>query len=174
MGQEAPLTRIIPFALALSILLPVSGAAAQSRDAVEGLSGLQVPRFVSLGAGLVNLRSGPGDRYPVSWVYKRRGLPVLVRKEYGIWRQIEDPDGAIGWVNKSLISGTRTGYVKGGVQPLRASPHDAAPVVVNVAEGVVGTLSKCASGWCRLTIGSRTGYIRTDKLWGAFRSEKLD
>ena len=38
-------------------------------------TGLPLPRFVSLRAGEVNLRTGPGVQYPVDWVYLRKNLP---------------------------------------------------------------------------------------------------
>ncbi|HBT40490.1 MAG TPA: hypothetical protein DEB21_00120, partial [Rhodospirillaceae bacterium] len=41
-------------------------------------SGQPLPRFVSLRAGEVNMRSGPGVQYPVDWVYRRRHLPIEV------------------------------------------------------------------------------------------------
>ena len=41
-----------------------------------GPSGLPLPRFVSLKAGRVNVRVGPGQDYRVSWVFTRSGLPV--------------------------------------------------------------------------------------------------
>jgi len=48
-----------------------------------GRTGLPLPRFVSLRAAEVNLRTGPGVRYPIDWVYHRRGLPVEVIDEFG-------------------------------------------------------------------------------------------
>src|SRR3546814_7028127 len=57
-------------------------------DAVEGLSGLPVPRYASLASGKANMRTGPGERYPITWLYQRKGLPARVVKEYGIWREV--------------------------------------------------------------------------------------
>ncbi|MEK7246175.1 MAG: SH3 domain-containing protein, partial [Pseudomonadota bacterium] len=45
-------------------------------------SGLPLPRFASLRAGEVNVRTGPGVQYPVDWVFQRQGLPVEVIAEY--------------------------------------------------------------------------------------------
>src|SRR3546814_9432329 len=80
-------------AFLLVLATTASAANAQPREAVEGLSGLKIPRFVSLSSGQANLRTGPGDRYPVNWIYQRKDLPLKVVKEYGIWRQVVDPDG---------------------------------------------------------------------------------
>jgi SH3-like domain-containing protein len=160
---------------AVAMAVGAAPAAAQSRDAVEGLSGLPTPRFVSLSAGVANMRAGPGDRYPVSWVYQRRGLPLKIVKEYGIWRQVEDPDGGEGWINKNLLSGARTAYVKGTTQALYASRSTDSPVVWRAEAGVIGNLSKCdGKGWCRLSVGGRIGFIHTDALWGTLPGEAFD
>src|SRR5947209_8776585 len=49
--------------VAVAALAPVCRA-----DAVETQARLPVPRFVSLRSDKVNLRTGPGDRYPIEWV----------------------------------------------------------------------------------------------------------
>ena len=63
--------------------LGAAPAAAQEAgdSAKSSESGLPLPRFVSLGANEVNLRTGPDRRYPITWVYKRRGMPVEIIQE---------------------------------------------------------------------------------------------
>ena len=53
-------------------------------------SGLSLPRFISLRANKVNMRTGPGGQYPIEWLYRRRSLPVKVVAEYENWRKIRD------------------------------------------------------------------------------------
>ncbi len=148
--------------------------ASQPRDAVEGLSGLAIPRYVSLSSGQANLRTGPGDRYPVTWVFQRRGLPLKVVKEYGIWREVEDPDGDHGWLHRSMISGQRTAMVRNGTQALRARPEDSARILWRVEPGVTGTITDCANNWCRLSVDSRSGYIRYEAIWGVQAGETFE
>ena len=81
----APIQRVFPgFALIFFAALwaVVFGALAVQPAAAQngrlGTSGLSLPRFVSLKSGEVNLRTGPGKRYPIDWIYRRRGLPVEV------------------------------------------------------------------------------------------------
>ena len=50
--------------------------------ATGSISGLPVPRFVSLKPGKVNVRAGPTKDNDVTWVYTRSGLPVEVTAEY--------------------------------------------------------------------------------------------
>ena len=45
-------------------------------------SGLPLPRFAALRSDEVYLRTGPGPRYPIDWVYKRRDLPLEIEREF--------------------------------------------------------------------------------------------
>jgi hypothetical protein len=53
----------------------------------------QIPRFAAFKTDDTNMRKGPGQRYPIEWVYKRRDLPVEVEREYDVWRYVRDADG---------------------------------------------------------------------------------
>ena len=87
--------------LVLAILLLASGSLPSlARD--QG--GLPVPRFVSLHASKIYLRTGPGMNFPVQWIYQRRHMPVEVIAEYDTWRKIKDWQGTIGWVHQSMLA----------------------------------------------------------------------
>ena len=119
------------FAAALSaavaiLLLGLVGTLAQAAGGAKGtkgakgtdialgrgsVTGLPVPRFVSLKADRINVRSGPSRDQDVQWVYTRAGMPVEITAEFENWRRIRDWQGAEGWVYHSLLSGKRTGVV---------------------------------------------------------------
>ena len=86
-------------------------AYAAGEIATGSVSGLPVPRFVSLKADRVNVRTGPNRDQEVRWVYTRAGMPVEVTAEFENWRRIRDWEGAEGWVYHSLLSGKRTAVV---------------------------------------------------------------
>ncbi len=173
-------------AICLVALVFFAGAAAAgdwtpqvSRQTLKG-SGLPVPRFVSLRADTVNLRSGPGRAYPTSWVFRQAGLPVEVVKEFDIWREVRDAHGTQGWIIKSLLSGRRTAQVlpwevkKGQAQvqiTLRSSGRENSRPVAMVEAGVVADIRECNGRWCRVTIDSYSGYIEQKKLWGVYDGE---
>jgi len=145
-------------------------------------SGLAIPRFVSLKADRVNLRSGPGTDYPTSWVFSRAGLPVEVLNEFEGWRQIRDAEGSIGWVLHSMISGRRTALVlpwelkKGEAPPripLRNDDSARARPVAIVEAGVIANISSCDARWCLVVIGDFRGYIEQNKLWGVYSGEVI-
>jgi SH3-like domain-containing protein len=91
--------------------LAAGAAAAAQSEGPKGPSGLPVPRFVSLKAERVNVRSGPTKDNDVNWVYTRAGLPVEIIAEYDNWRRIRDWEGGEGWVLHSLLSGRRTALI---------------------------------------------------------------
>src|SRR5690606_9676524 len=84
----------------LLLMLALAGAVLPAATAASE-SGLPVPRWVSIRASEVNLRTGPGTSYPVDWVYHRRRLPVEVIGEFESWRKIRDWQGTVGWVHQS-------------------------------------------------------------------------
>ncbi|WP_336763176.1 SH3 domain-containing protein [Asaia sp. VD9] len=96
---------------------PDEAAAAAAPDAPpqdKGTNtGLPLPRFAAMRADKVFMRKGPGQRYPIEWVYHRRGLPVEVEREFDVWRLIEDSDGMKGWVHQATLVGQRTFVIPG-------------------------------------------------------------
>ncbi len=160
--------------LFFALLLFTAPAVAQETEATKGLSGLPVPRFVSIASGEANMRAGPGETYPVIWTYVRRGLPMEVVREWGIWRQLKDPDGAIGWMNKNLLSGERTALVRDKLLMLYARADVESPKVWKVEPGVVAVIQLCEQGWCRISVDGRNGYAQAAELWGVYEGETIE
>lgn len=163
----------------LVVAAVVSGAAgATSRHEKVGgrTSHLPVPRFASLRSDNVNLRVGPGVRYPIAWILHRRFLPVKIEREFKDWRQILLPDETEGWVHSGTLVGRRSFYVKTG--PLRtvhaAATRHSSPVA-RLQAHVVGRIVSCAAqvAWCRVEVGSIEGYLERDAFWGAFKAEAV-
>src|SRR5581483_4541065 len=98
---------------------------------------LPLPRFVALRSDDVNLRSGPGTRYPIEWVYKRRDLPVEILREFEVWRLVQDSDGIKGWVHQATLTGRRSLMVVGAERQLRDAADDKAYPVARLKPGVV-------------------------------------
>jgi SH3-like domain-containing protein len=162
---------------ALLLLLTITwpAAAVENDESGEGASsGLPVPRFVSLGADRVNVRTGPGERYPIAWVYVRRSLPVEVIAEFELYRKIRDNEGTEGWVHKRLLSGRRTVLITGTIQPLYRNPDRNAPIVLQAEPGVQARLLKAKSAWCELEVAGRRGFIERKYLYGVLPNETLE
>jgi SH3-like domain-containing protein len=135
----------------------------------------QPPYWASIASGQAMTHTGPGRNYPNVWLYQRRDLPVRVVKKYDNWRLIQDPDGAQGWMLVTMLSDRRTAVVKPGQpRPIRVGAYDGAKVRYNAEQGVVGRISKCVDGWCRIEIGNAKGYIRVSDIWGVGENEVVD
>jgi len=149
---------LVSFAALLAFGLP-QPAMAQTREA---------PYWASLRAEPVNMRVGPSQDYPIEWVYRRKGLPVMVVRVVEGWRLVRDPDGAQGWVVARLLDPQRTAVVIGnGLAAILEEPVASSALKWNAEPGVVGQLGKCTAGWCEFDTNGHKGWIRADRLWGA-------
>ena len=171
------LRRLGWIALTAAILaIPLS--ASHAGEAAGSVSGLPVPRFVSLKADRVNVRSGPNKDQDVTWVYTRAGMPVEITAEFDNWRRILDWEGAEGWVYHSLLSGKRTAMVvpslKDDLVPLYQRADADSNVVARLQSGVLGQLKSCNGLWCEFSGKNFSGWIRQERLWGAYPNEKVE
>jgi SH3-like domain-containing protein len=155
--------------LALALLLPGS-LPLLARD--QG--GLPVPRFVSLHASKIYLRTGPGMNFPVQWIYQRRHMPVEVIAEYDTWRKIKDWQGTIGWVHQSMLDGGRYALITGTERELLQDPADAAQPTAKVMPGVVAQILRCAGLWCRINADGYKGWLRRSEFYGVYPDEKVE
>lgn len=135
---------------------------------------LRLPRFVSLNANEINVRTGPGVRYPIEWVFTRRSLPVEIIAEFDTWRKIRDWQGAEGWVHQSVLSGRRTVLVQGKKnRPLRRIADEQAMVVAEVQPAVVASLLGCDGRWCRVDADGHRGWLLRSEVWGVYPNEDV-
>ena len=135
--------------------------------------GLPLPRYVSLKSNEVNVRIGPDFEYPISWVFFRKGYPVEIIQEFENWRQIRDIEGAIGWVNKIMLSGKRTGIISGGNWELFRSPNNDSVAILLAEEGVIADILQCSDSWCQLKIEGEKGWLEKKNLWGVYPQENF-
>lgn len=139
-----------------------------------GTSGLALPRFVSTRSDAVNVRTGPGERYPVQWVLKRKGMPVEVIAEYETWRKVRDWTGTEGWVHQALLAGRRSVVIYPKDAVLRAKPDAISNPVARLQAGVIAKPDSCTPEWCELRVGKSTGWVSKEFLWGIYPSETLE
>ena len=157
------------------ILLLVALFAAIPAFAQEGEPKLPVPRFVSLRAAEVNVRTGPGLKYPVDWIYTRKGMPVEVVAEYDTWRKLRDWDGAEGWVHQSMLSGRRSVMIMGAARAIRREANAGGRIVAKLEPGVTAELLKCRDSWCEVSApGGYDGWLERSGLFGVYSDEKIE
>ncbi|OWJ66333.1 SH3 domain-containing protein [Inquilinus limosus] len=155
-------------------------AAAMPSTAQAAGSGQPVPRFVSLRSDEVNLRTGPGERYPVEWVVSKKGLPVEVIAEFDTWRRVRDWEGIEGWVHQALLTRRRTLVVTGKEdQPIYNEPSEGSGLMAKAEPGVLGSLLRCPgdgaqADWCYVDLKGYRGWMRRASFWGAYPGEKVE
>ncbi len=160
------------YVMTLGLILALAAPAfAEPEPSILNPSGLPVPRFVSLKSDDVNLRAGPGKRYPIRWHYSRARLPVEIIEEFAHWRKIRDYEGTTGWVHKGIVDGKRTVLIMDKPQNLYAKPDATSTLVMKVEPLVIGFLKECQPDWCSVEIKERKAWIRKADIWGVTREE---
>jgi SH3-like domain-containing protein len=155
---------------------PVQPPPAPAEPPKGTASGLPLPRFVALRSDEVNLRAGPGTRYPIEWVYKRRDLPVEIEREFEVWRLVKDQDGVKGWVHQATLTSRRSFVVTGTERTLRQEAKPDASPVARLQPGVVGRIRSCDAGsdWCQVQVGDYRGWLKRDEFWGVLPGEAVN
>lgn len=152
------------------------GAQVFAQSSAFNASGLPLPRYVSLASNKVYMRTGPGRKYPILWVFQKRDLPVEIIMEFENWRKIRDPLGETGWVHKSLLSGRRYVMVKSSdVVNMHSDPSASSKVMAHAEPSVVAQLQQCPTpSWCEISASGYRGWIERKFLWGVYADEVLN
>lgn len=125
-----------------------------------------VYRFVSLRFNEVNFRAGPGVQYPVTWVFKRKGMPLKVIAEFHHWRKVTDYQGTTGWVHRSSISGKKTILFLKSKDLYRSNNANSKKKAI-IEAGNVAYIKKCeADHWCKIDIADMNGWVDMTDVWG--------
>ena len=67
------------------------GAEAAAETAPGKVTGLPIPRYVSLKTDRVNLREGPSKEHRTAWVFQRAGLPVRLSLAQPLLERLKVP-----------------------------------------------------------------------------------
>lgn len=169
--------RTIFFSLVLSCLLGVFSVQASGLPD-DGETGLALPRMASLRSNMINARSGPGARYPISWVYRQKYAPVEIVAEFELWRKIKDWKGSESWVHKSMLIGKRSvKLITPGESNIYNEPDYNSKVIARAEEEVVGLVKKCPAGrdFCLINFdNSIEGWVPKSNLFGIYPNEVID
>lgn len=144
----------------------ITSKAASDEEAAHDL-----PRFVSLRSDEVNVRTGPGLRYPIEWVFQRASLPVEVISEFEAWRKIRDHEGNEGWIHRALLTAQRNVIFQGDIRMLHRKADPRSRPVARLEPGVIAALGECDAGWCKISVAGYDGWIEGETLWGVYPRE---
>ena len=167
--RKAPdgLVRLATVAAALAVAV-LAGAGERMPDGRPTPSGQPVPRWLTLKSDEVHARQGPGLDYRILWDYRVAGLPVQVIAETTEWRKICDPDGAVAWVHRSVVSSRRSLF---NPQPreaaIRAGRSPDAAIRARLSPRSLVPVEACVEGWCEVRFRRTRGWIAAASLFGA-------
>lgn len=136
-------------------------------------------QYLSLKKDEVNWRRGPGDRFPIEWVYQEKGYPVLMLDKYDHWYQVQESDGSIGWVHQTMLSNKRTALVQEEGN-LTNKPTIDSQVVAVAQPGTIGKIERCPKEYqfCLLSFKNKgttiKGWFPRSYLWGIDINEDID
>lgn len=122
------------------------------------------PRMASLKRDEVNVRSGPGTRYPILWVFHRRGWPVELLAQYQNWYKIKDIEGEVGWVYRGLVSSQKTAIVTDGAPVVLYRKADGKKPLLQFAPDVVVNVEECGEAMCKVSHKKHKGWINKQRL----------
>ena len=136
------------------------------------VTGLDIPRFVSLKSDDANIRVGPSVNYPIKLKYVFQNLPLEIIDEFDVWRKSRDHEGNIGWIHKSLIKGDRyilTGHHSKLDIKLFSRPNG--KVTGLIKNNNILELNSCTINWCKVSKDSVRGWVFKKNIWGVYESE---
>jgi SH3-like domain-containing protein len=138
---------------------------------------LKIPRFVSLRSDTVYMRAGPGERFPIEWIYKKKNFPVQIIDSFEHWRKVEDVDGTQGWIHKKMLSGKRTALTAKNRKTIMYSKKSlsAKPLFFFEGQSIVQVLKCSASDiFCQVKYDEKKGFILKENLFGVYLDEEID
>ena len=178
MGIRSSVRLWASFVALAAVSLPVAAApqagdksaAAQQRKG----SGLPIPRFASLRSDEVNVRTGPGPRYPDRLGLQAQGHAGRDRRRV---RELAE--------NPRLAGSERLGppepaerkaqlHHRSQADRLHKTPATSAEVVAKLEPEVMGEIRSCTGDWCRVKAAGVSGWIERTGMWGVYKSEPIN
>jgi SH3-like domain-containing protein len=136
------------------------------------VTGLDIPRFVSLKSDDANIRVGPSVNYPIKLKYVLQNLPLEIIDEFDVWRKSRDHEGNIGWVHKSLIKGDRfilVNHNRNKDVKLYNIPNG--KIIGIIKKNNILDLNLCILNWCKVTQNKFSGWLLKKNIWGVYDTE---
>ncbi len=146
-----------------------------------------VAYYASIKSSEVNVRKGPNARYPIDWVYKKKGEPVEVIGQFEHWHRIRDISGDEGWVKTVMLSKKRFGVIN-VPQPKKTSktiktaplyaklyhkPDTSTKAFAHIETSQRVDINQCQKQWCKIKVKDVSGWIEKQYLWGVYPSEEF-
>ena len=125
--------------------------------------------FLSLKKNTVNVRYGPSFESPIKYVYKKINLPIKQIDKKGNWRRIIDFKNNSGWIHLSQLKKINS-LIPLEDKILFKKPSNFSKPIAKIRKGRVLILIKCENNWCKIKTDKFKGWIKTQNIWGKFKS----
>ena len=122
-------------------------------------------RFLMLKNDKVNVRYGPGFKYPIKFIYKKRFLPVKVIDNKENFRRIIDHKNNSGWIHVSQLKKVNSLIVSENTILFSKASKFSKPLA-KLEKGKLLIVKKCQENWCKVSDENYLGWINTNNVWG--------
>jgi len=138
-------------------------------------SKFKIPRFVSLKSDNSNLRIGSSTNYPIKLNYIRKNMPLEIVEENKYWRKINDIEGNIGWIHKTLLQGDRYGIINNKLNShLKIFSFPGGKIIGKIGNANIAKLEICMNLWCKINYNTLEGWVEKKNIWGVYKNEKFN
>ena len=172
-GYVKGLNYEMKFSIIFFIILNISNVSFANE--YGSVTGLDIPRYVSIKSDDANMRVGPSKNYPIFIKYVRPNFPIKVIEEYQDWRKIIDYEEHSGWIHKSLLKGERHGLIISIDQNNTKIYNTESGIQTGeIGNRAIIRLLKCKTNWCLIQKENHKGWIQKKFIWGVKENEEFN
>ena len=114
---------------------------------------------------IANIRSGPGTKHDIL-CQAERYYPLKVLKKSGNWYQVEDFEGDVGWIHKSLVSKMSSVITIKPKCNVRSGPSTKYQIVLITERGVPFKVVERKGNWIHVRHSEEhVGWIHKSLVW---------
>ena len=124
--------------------------------------------FLMLKNNKVNVRYEPDLNSPIKYIYNKKNLPIKVIDKKENFRRIIDIKNNGGWIHASQLRKNKS-FILLENQILFSKPTKYSKPIVKISSGRLLLVKKCKLKWCKIKTENYTGWIKNEKVWGAFK-----
>ena len=124
--------------------------------------------FLMLKNNKVNVRYEPDLNSPIKYIYNKKNLPIKVIDKKENFRRIIDIKNNSGWIHASQLRKNKS-FILLENQILFSKPTKYSKPIAKISSGRLLLVKKCKLKWCKIKTENYTGWIKNEKVWGAFK-----
>ena len=115
----------------------------------------------------VNVRYGPGFKFPIKYIYKKKFLPVKIIDTKENFRRIVDHKKNSGWIHISQLKKVNYIIVLEDKIIFKKNSKFSEPIA-KLETGRLVQIKKCISKWCKIKTENYLGWLQINNVWGLY------